>query len=412
MNQVTIIGAGIVGICTAVTLQQRGIPVRLIDEREPGTGTSYGNAGLLSVDSCMPIAMPGMIKKIPKWLSDREGPLSVRPAYLSTAAPWLLKWLKAGFSESGVRRLSSALRALHRDADQLYLQLLGPKEFAQAFHMTGQLHIWESEQDNDALGRQIRADNGVTPRTLNAQEIQDLLPHISRKVKRGELYEKNGHASNPYQLVQSLFQLFLKNGGQFIRQKVNGISRDGATGQYRIILAAQDLSASRLVVCAGAWAKRVLSGLHVAVPLETERGYHVCFQPDALQLSIPVLHKERAFGVTPMVDNLRVAGFVEIAGLDAPPDMAREKVLLQQAKMLFPDLDLEKKKDFWLGFRPSTPDSLPILGTVDKLPELYLGFGHGHTGITGAPKSAQILANLITNTPNDVDITPYGLDRF
>src|SRR5690606_8277864 len=147
MSQVTVIGAGIVGICTAVTLQQRGISVRLIDEREPGTGTSFGNAGLLSVDSCMPIAMPGMIKKIPKWLSDKEGPLSVRPAYLSTAAPWLLRWLKAGFNETGVRRLSSAWRALHRDADRLYMQLLGPQEFARAFHMTGQLHIWESEQD-------------------------------------------------------------------------------------------------------------------------------------------------------------------------------------------------------------------------------------------------------------------------
>ncbi len=412
MKDVTVIGAGIVGICTAVTLQQRGMRVRLIDEREPGTGTSFGNAGLLSVDSCMPIAMPGMIKKVPKWLTDSQGPLSVRPAYLPTASPWLLKWLQSGFSEAGVRRLSRALRALHKHADQLYMQLLGTDGFARAFHMTGQLHIWESEQDNDALGRRIRAENDVKPRLLDAGQIQDLLPQLSRQVRRAELYENNGYAGNPYLLVQTLFQQFLKNGGQFIRQKVNGISRDADQNGYRLILAAQDLAAGHLVLCAGAWAKRLLGGLQLSVPLETERGYHISFAADALQLPLPVLHKERAFGVTPMVDNIRVAGFVEIAGLDAPPDMAREQVLLRQAKMLFPSLDLEKKENFWLGFRPSMPDSLPILGGIEKLPGLYLAFGHGHTGITGAPKSAQIIANLITATPNDVDITPYGFNRF
>src|SRR3546814_38374 len=224
-------------------------------------------------------------------------------------------------------------------------------------------------------------------------------------------YENNDYVANPYLLVQRLLSIFTANGGEFLKQRVNGVSRS-ADGRYRIITTYDDLSARRLVVCSGAWSKRLLSGLNIKIPFDSERGYHVSFDPGALDLTMPVLHKEKAFGVTPMVDNIRVAGFVEIAGLDAPPRMQREEVLISHAKHLFPKLQLGLKKSFWLGFRPSTPDSLPILGRLESMPDLYFGFGHGHTGITGAPKSAEILANMITDTPNTIDVKPYDIKRF
>jgi len=414
MEQVSIIGAGIVGMCTAVALQQRGVRVRVIDEREPGTGTSFGNAGLVSIDSCIPIAMPGMLRSVPRWLSDPQGPLSVRPAYLPNATPWLMKWIRSGASVKRVSAISAALRQLHHGAMEKYRMLLGPENFSQAIHVTGQLHVWESlrKSPGDLLADRLRAEQGIVAQDLEGEEIFDLVPGMSRAVRRAQLYADSGYAANPYLLVQQLLSTFAANGGEFVRQKVNGVSRLPDGKGYRIITACSDLHASLLVLCTGAWTRRILDGLNIAVPLETERGYHVAFERSALDVPMPVMHKERAFGVTPMVDNIRVAGFVEIAGLDAAPDMAREAVLVNHAKKLFPHLDVTQKKSFWLGFRPSTPDSLPVLGGLDSMPGLYFGFGHGHTGITGAPASAEILANMITGVANTMDVAPYNIKRF
>lgn len=412
MGEVTIIGAGIVGMCTAVTLQQRGWKVTVIDERAPGTGASFGNAGLISIDSCIPISMPGMVRKIPGWLTDREGPLSLRKRYLPTALPWLLQWLRSGSRKKSVLQQARALRALHRNADAIYRSLLGTDAASRLIVTTGQLHVWERNQQADPISGQIQTDNGVVPRLLRAHEVRDLVPGISDRISHGQLYEKNGFASTPLRLVQALFQQFLDNGGQLVRQRVNGISRDDASGDYRIILATQNARASRLVICAGAWANRLLDGLNIHVPLETERGYHVSFDPAALALPLPIMDKTRAVAMTPMADHIRVAGFVEIAGLDVAPNMSREQLLVRHAKTLFPGLDINRKKEFWLGFRPSTPDSLPILDRVPHLPGLFLGFGHGHTGMTGAPKSAEILADLVSGTASNIDITPYRLNRF
>jgi D-amino-acid dehydrogenase len=414
MEQVSIIGAGIVGICTAVTLQQRGIAVRVIDEREPGTGTSFGNAGLVSIDSCIPISMPGMLRNVPRWLADDKGPLSVRRQYAVAAAPWLLKWLRAGASARQVSPIAAALRALHKNAIDGYRALLGPEHFARAIRVSGQLHVWETLDKSplDRLADRLREENDVHVHELTGEAIFDLVPGMSRDVRRAQHYEKNGFVANPYQLVNRLFDTFLANGGEFLRQKVNGVNPLPSRSGYRIITTSQDLTARSLILCSGAWSNRVMQGLGLRVPLETERGYHVAFEPSALALPLPILHKGKGFGLTPMIDNIRVAGFVEIAGLDAEPDMSREDALIAQAKRLFPQLDTGRKKSFWLGFRPSMPDSLPVLGDVPGMPGLYVAFGHGHTGITGAPQSADILANCVTGTSQSLDVSPYRIDRF
>ncbi|TEA79015.1 NAD(P)/FAD-dependent oxidoreductase [Allopusillimonas ginsengisoli] len=414
MERVSIVGAGIVGICTAVALQQRGVAVRIIDERDPGTGASFGNAGLVSIDSCIPIAMPGMLRNVPKWLFDTQGPLSVRPGYLPYASPWLLKWIRSGASEKHVSLLCRALRRLHKDALVHYRNLLGARGFNEVIRLSGQLHVWDTPRKSagDLLADRLRAEQGVVARDLSVEEITELMPGMARTVRRAQLYENNGYVATPYQLVQRLFQQFIDGGGEFLQQRVNGISPHSDGAGFRIITSCSDLRSSRVVICAGAWSKRLLKGLGIDIPLETERGYHVSFDSSALDLPMPVMHKEHAFGVTPMGESIRVAGFVEIAGLDAEPDMSREAALVAHAKRLFPALDTSRKDRFWLGFRPSTPDSLPILGGLDNMPGLFLGFGHGHTGITGAPVSAEILANLITGTANTIDVAPYAINRF
>ncbi|WP_237174129.1 NAD(P)/FAD-dependent oxidoreductase [Paracandidimonas lactea] len=324
------------------------------------------------------------------------------------------QWIRSGARTHNVMAISHALRQLHKDAIDHYRLLLGDALFSKVVHVTGQLHVWESEQKSplDMLADRLRAEHGIVVRDMKGDEIFDIVPGMDRRVRRAQLYEHNGYIANPYQLVQRLKEIFLASGGELLRQKVVGLSRQGSGAGYRIITACSDLAAPKLLVCAGAWSGRLLKGLGIDVPLETERGYHVAFDREALDIPLPVLHKERAFGVTPMVDNIRVAGFVEIAGLDAAPDMRREAVLVSHAKRLFPSLDTSCASSFWLGFRPSTPDSLPVLGSVDKMPGLYLGFGHGHTGITGAPASAGILADLITGASPKLDIKPYDINRF
>lgn len=412
-NSVVVVGAGIVGVCTALALVRKGLKVTLINDHEPGTGASFGNAGLVSVDSCVPIALPGMLRQVPAWLRDPLGPLSVRPAYLPMASKWLWQWLRAGASEARVIEQSRALRALHQSALSIYRDLLGEK-FNSLVKVTGQLHVWEQAgpATGVSLPERLRAENGVFPRLLNAAQLRELAPGLSPAIKHGEFYENNGFVLSPLGLVKTLFGLFLEQGGQFLQDKVTGLSKENAGRGYRIVTATRNLTTPQLVMCTGAWSKPLLQGLGVSISLETERGYHLSFARDALDLPLPVVHREKAFAVTPMADSVRVAGFVEIAGLNAPPHMLREAVMRRHAKHLFPDLNLDRQERFWLGFRPSTPDSLPYLGPVNGHRGLYFALGHGHTGLTGAPMSAKALAHLIVGEDSPIDLQSYQPQRY
>lgn len=412
-DDIVVIGAGIVGVTTALSLLKKGFAVRLIDEHEPGMGASFGNAGLVSVDSCIPIALPGMLRQVPKWLLDSTGPLTVKPSYLPKASKWLWQWVRSGATLAKVSQQSQALRRLHKPAFDLYKDLLG-NDFHRLMTVSGQIHVWEQSgpASGQTVAERLRAESGIFPRQLNAGEIRDLVPTISPTIKHGEYYENNGFVANPHSLVQALFQHFIDGGGKFLQDKITGLIPSAGPEKYRIITATNNYVTNQLVISAGAWSKHLLSGLGVRMSLETERGYHLSFDRSALDLSIPVIHKEKAFAITPFQDSVRIAGFVEIAGLNAPPQVLRENVLQKHLRSLFPTLQLEKQNRFWLGFRPSSPDSLPFVGPVTGYPGLYVGVGHGHTGLTGAPMTANILSSLIAGEASPVDISSFNLQRF
>ena len=408
---IAVIGAGVVGLSTALYLRRSGRDVTIIDPLPPPGGASYGNAGMISADTSVPIALPGMLRKVPSWLTDPLGPLAVRPSYFPKALPWLMRWIAASRMPR-VLEISDAMRALHKDAFLCWKELLGPQNFADLVRPAGQVHVWETDAETPgaALERQLRERQGIASQALTSDDLRQMFPGISTAVRRGVLVPGNGYTVSPQRIVQTLHRLFLEAGGRVVPESVMKIMpREG--GGYDLMTNVGFHTAQQIVVAAGAWSVRLLEPLGVSVPLETERGYHVMLPTPNVSLTTTLSNKSRSFGVTPMEQGLRVAGTVEIAGLDAPPDERRAKALLANVRTMFPDVNTDGHR-FWMGFRPSTPDSLPIVGEVAGRPGLFLAVGHGHFGMTGGPPSGRLLSQLINHQPTAFNAAAYGPQRF
>ncbi|HSS85528.1 MAG TPA: FAD-binding oxidoreductase [Reyranella sp.] len=408
---IAVIGAGVVGLSTALYLRRSGRDVTIIDPLPPPGGASYGNAGMISADTSVPIALPGMLRKVPSWLTDPLGPLAVRPSYFPRALPWLMRWIAASRMPR-VLEISDAMRALHKDAFLCWKELLGPQNFADLVRPAGQVHVWETgaETPGAALERQLRERQGIASQALTSDDLRQMFPGISTAVRRGVLVPGNGYTVSPQRIVQTLHRLFLEAGGRLVPENVMKIM-PREDGGYDLMTNVGFHTAQQIVVAAGAWSVRLLKPLGVSVPLETERGYHVMLPTPNVSLTTTLSNKSRSFGVTPMEQGLRVAGTVEIAGLDAPPDERRAKALLANVRTMFPDVNTDGHR-FWMGFRPSTPDSLPILGEVAGRPGLLLAVGHGHFGMTGGPPSGRLLSQLINHQPTAFNAAAYGPQRF
>jgi D-amino-acid dehydrogenase len=410
-HQAIVIGAGVVGMATAVYLQRAGIQAVVIDPLPPAGGASFGNAGLLSPDTAAPIAMPGMLRKVPGWLSDQAGPLVVRPGYFPRALPWLLQWVKAGRLER-MLEISDSMRALHRTSLACWQELLGPALFRDLVRPTGQVHVWDGESEgvSAAMDRRVRERHGIEAQPLTADDLRQMFPGIARRAMRGLLVPGNAHTVNPARMVHNLAALFRAGGGEIIAERaMKLVPREG--GGFMVMTNIANRSAADVVLAAGAWSQRLLQPLGLRTALETERGYHAMLLDPGVQTSLPISYKSRGFGITPMEDGLRIAGTVEISGLDAPPNEQRARMLVEHARQLFPGLQTENVR-YWMGFRPSTPDSLPFLGPAPGHRGLHMAFGHGHFGMTGGPPSARLVAALVAGQPPDIDLRPYRPDRF
>lgn len=410
--EVIVIGAGVAGLSAALYLRMAGEQVTVIDPLGPAGGASFGNAGMLSPDTAVPIAMPGMARKVPGWLADPLGPLVVRPARLPQAAPWLARWVMAGRPQR-VLEISDAMRALHRNTFACWQELIGPTAYHDLVRPVGAVQIWEGEPNAEAVGleQKIRDRHGIRADKLGSDELRQMFPGINREIKHGLLVPGNGFTVNPQRIVTTLAERFLSEGGQIINERaMKLVPRDGAEG-YLVMTNVANRSAPRVVVAAGAWSGRLIEPLGIRVALETERGYHAMLPAPNIAPAMPISNKSRGFGLTPMEHGLRAAGTVEIAGLEAPPDERRAAILVKHAKWLFPGLE-HGTPQYWMGFRPSTPDSLPVVGPAPGRPGLFLAFGHGHFGMTGGPPSGKLLAALMTGTAPEVDPAPYRADRW
>lgn len=411
MRSVTVVGAGVIGMCVAAYLQRMGASVTVLDPIEPGRSCSFGNAGALSPASCVPVAMPGILKQVPKWLVDPKAPLVVRWSYLPWAASWLLRFIRAS-STREVERNAAALSALLRPVFDCYEPLLKEAGAESLIRREGQLYVYETEAayQADAFAWELRRRHGARIEVLSSQELRELEPNLAPLFTKGILLPEHGHCIDPFGLVQALADSVRRNGGTILAQRVLDIEMD-ADRPRAVVTAAGRHAVDVLVVAAGAWSHQLARHFGHRVPLETQRGYHAMLRDPSCTPRRPIMWAEKRFMATPMQAGLRFAGTVELAGLDAPPDYQRASVLLEQGKRMFPSLS-GGEVSRWMGHRPCLPDSVPVIGPSPHVRNVYFAFGHGHLGLSTASTTGRLVAELVMGAKPFIDPAPYRIDRF
>ncbi|MFQ5955504.1 MAG: NAD(P)/FAD-dependent oxidoreductase [Kiloniellales bacterium] len=410
-RQVLVIGAGVVGIACAIFLRRDGHQVTVIDRLPPGEGCSLGNAGILAASSCVPLSMPGTLIRVPKWLLDPLGPLAIRWRYLPRLAPWLVRFVRAG-APARVEAASVALRSLLATTVEGHRALAEAAGAADLVRPSGLLWAYETASGflREAADWRLRRARGVRMEELEGGAVGEIEPALAPHCRRAVWLPDDGYVTDPLGLVRALAEHFARAGGSILRREARDFEL-GPEGPTRLATDHGSLEADVFVIAAGAWSGELAARLGSPVPLESERGYHVMIGQPGVALRVPVVAGERMFGATPMTAGLRLAGTVEFGGLTAPPNYARARVLLRHGRRLLPGLKAEAVSE-WMGHRPALPDSLPVIGRSPRHPSVFFAFGHGHTGLTAAPMTGRVIADLVAGRPPPFDLAPFAADRF
>jgi len=406
--KIGIIGAGIQGVCTALFLQKKGYQVTLFDRDEPGNAASYGNAGHFSPYASVPFNRPDVITDVPAMLFSSRGPLALKWNYVPKMIPWFIKFLLNCRKEKMMHTaknmhqiLSVSLPAFDELFDDISLDGLVENK--------GVLYIWTDQNlKSRELENQIRKELGIKQQLLNPKEIHDLEPNIKPFYHGGVYYDYARHAKNPKKILIKLFENFIEKGGKFLKLNIKNIDFDDEKPVLRS--ETQRFIFDKLVIACGAFSKKLTDMLHENIPLDTERGYHVHFKNCEHLISRPVVYANRGFGMTPMEQGLRVVGTVEFGGLQNPLSKSRVKNLILNAKDMLDGLP--EHKDEWLGFRPSLPDFLPVIGPSKNYKNVFYSFGHHHLGWTLGAISGKIISIMIDNENTNMDLQPYSSIRF
>lgn len=372
---------------------------------------SYGNAGSVSSGSVAPLAMPGLVWKVPGLLLDSLGPFYLRPSYAPRAVPWLFRFLLAAQPDR-VEAASCALRALLAPATDALRNLAAGSGAENLFRTTGQLQLYPNNAalQADAAIWNLRRSRGVRAEILSKDEIRQLEPGVGGAYTCAVFLPDEGMVLDPQRQLEALTKAFVRGGGRLLVQNCRGIDVDDVS---KVVLALDGdrLVADRVIVAAGAWSHRLAAQVGDPVPLETQRGYHVTIMDAGVDLRRPVVAADRKCFATPLAAGLRIAGTVEFAGLEAPPDYRRARALLEHGRRLLPSLRTNYYTE-WMGHRPCLPDSLPVISSAARSQRLFYAFGHGHLGLTGAAVTGELIAALAAGRPPSIDLHPFRVDRF
>jgi len=410
-ERVTVVGAGIVGICTALSLLEKGFRVEMIDRDPPAEGASHGNAGVISPWTCVPQSMPGIWRNVPKWMLDPEGPVALRWGYLPKFLPWAVKFLRAG-DAAKLPAIGDAMHALNRPNVDLYRRHLDATCHEHLLSDSMYVHVYKNPADADLnqLAWRMRAERGVPLQVVNGDELRDIDPALSPEYQAAVLLKDQARALSPGDIGKALADKALSMGASFRQTGVDSIKPAG-DGGWILTTPDGELAAEKLVIAAGAWSARLLAPLGFRLPLEAERGYHLVIRDPGITINNSIMDTACKFVVSSMAAGVRCAGTAEFAGLDAPPDYRRAKVFERLAKRLFPAIQVEDTVE-WMGTRPSFPDSLPCIGRVPGHADLFAAFGHSHYGFGMAPNTGRIVAGVISGEPTNVELAPYRIERF
>tara|TARA_B100001175_G_scaffold110698_1_gene93986 strand:- start:280 stop:1536 length:1257 start_codon:yes stop_codon:yes gene_type:complete len=405
-----VVGAGIQGVCIALSLIKKGFRVIIFDKEDPGKiSASYGNAGHFSPYASVPMNRPDILADVPSMLLNSKGPLALKWNYVPKMIPWFLKFIK----NCSRKKMMHTAKYMHQILDlalPAYDELFKDIDVSQLVENKGIIYFWtDKDLKSRELEIKIRNELGVKQQILTPNEIHDLEPHIKRIYHGGILYSDAKHARNPKKILLKLFNLFLEKGGTFQKQNVQSITF--TDDNKPIIKTDEKLQIfDKAVIACGAFSKKLTDQVNERIPLDTERGYHVHFKGYDHLLSRPVIFLNRGFGITPMEQGLRVVGTVEFGGLNNPPSKKRILNLVNNAKYLFPELT--EHQDEWLGFRPTLPDFLPVLGPSKNHKNLFYSFGHHHLGWTLGAISGKIISGMIAGENTNLDLSVYNSKRF
>jgi len=407
--KIGIVGAGIQGISNALFLQKKGFNVTIFDRDEPGSpAASYGNAGHFSPYASVPINRPDVLTDVPAMLLSSTGPLALKWNYVPKMLPWFLKFIK----NCTTKKMMHTAKNMHQILDlalPAYDELFDEIELGGLVEKKGILYIWNDQSlKSRELEIKVRNELGVDQQVVSPKEIHDLEPNIKPIYHGGVYYQHGRHARNPKKILLKLFKLFLEKGGEFLKMNIKDIKFDEEKPVIKT--ETQSFLFDKIVIACGSFSKKLTDNLDEKIPLDTERGYHVHFKDCDHLLSRPVIFQNRGFGITPMEQGLRVVGTVEFGGLDNPLSKSRVKNLINNAKYMMGDLP--EHEDEWLGFRPTLPDYLPVIGPSKKHKNVFYCFGHHHLGWTLGPISGKIISGMIAEENTNLDLKPYSSLRF
>ena len=413
---IAIIGAGIVGISTAIWLQRDGHDVIVLDKAGPAEGASYGNAGVLASCSIVPVTAPGLIQKAPGMVLNPDSPLFLRWSYLPKLLPWLTRYL-SHCSPEETRRIAAALNLVIGDSLDQHLQLargtraekwIAPSDYVFAY-------ADRKAYEADAFAWAIRKAEGFKWDEMDRDAFKAYDPAFAGTSGPGSIgfaarLGDHGHIKDPGAYVKDLARHFEEHGGSVRKAEVlDFVETDGKLSA----VATSDglVACSKAIVATGAWSGKLTRKLGLKIPLESERGYHIELYDSSIMPKVPTMVASGKFVATPMDGRLRCAGIVEFGGLDAPPSEKPFELLLKRITGALPGLTWSRMEK-WMGHRPAPSDSIPLIGEVPGRPGTFTAFGHHHVGLTGGPKTGRIIADMISNRRSNIDLKPFRPDRF
>ncbi|TIX87745.1 FAD-binding oxidoreductase [Rhizobium sp. P44RR-XXIV] len=408
---VIVIGAGVIGLSTAIAAQSRGLTVVVVDREGPAAGASAGNAGAFAFTDILPLASPGILKKAPKWLLDPLGPLSVPPAYALQIAPWMFRFWRA-CQPSRVAAATAAQTKL-MDLSKAELEpFLAATDTLSMLRKEGNLQVYESEAEFRASlpGWEVRRNHGIEFQHLKSDEMAAIQPGLASRFILGTFTPGWYSIADPKLYTLALAQHFCSRGGLIETAEISALHP--VPGGVEVVATDGKLrEAGKVVLAAGAFSHRIAKTLGEHIPLETERGYNTTLPAGAFDLRTQVTFGGHGFVVSKLSTGIRVGGAVELGGLTLPANFRRSEAMLQKARSFLTGLKPEGGVQ-WMGFRPSLPDSLPAIGRARATPDVLYAFGHGHLGLTQSAGTARLVADLLTGQTPPIDLASFSPQRF
>ena len=411
MKTIIVIGAGIVGVSTAIWLQRSGFKVTIIDQKGPATGASHGNAGILAASSILPVPNPSLIKKLPFYLLSKDSPVFFKMSYLPKMFPFLISYLsKSNLRE--VNKYAERMTPLIFDTVCQHKSLAKGTGAEKFISYQDYCFGYETEENflNDKKVWKLRQKHGLPFEVVNGNEFSNFDPFYKDLFDVIVKCKNHGKINDPGLYVKTLCDHFLSQGGELIISKVNDISSKNLNDVI-VKIESDSLIANKIIVATGAWSKKILKKFKIKMPLESERGYHVEYVEPNFYPKVPMMLTSKKFVITPMDGRIRVAGLVEFAGLKTLKRKPPLNLLKNKIKDLFPNLKCKEKIE-WLGHRPALVDSLPMLGYLDKNKQILVAFGHQHLGLTAGAKTGRIVSDLIIGNDIKLKISNYRPNRF